>query len=462
MKKTKIVCSIGPASSSFDVLKCMVENGMNVARINFSHAKENEVRELVSLIKEIDKELTTNTGIMYDTKGPDFRGSILGETILLKDGEEVILTKYDLIDDRTVITVNSMELIDALEVNQSVFLSDGLIELKVIDKTNDSAICKVIKGDQLRNNKGINIPNLKLKREFLSEQDKIDIKLACELEGDFLALSFVSCKEDILQVRELLKEYNYENLMLISKVESSEAFKNIDEIIDYSDGIMVARGDLGIEIPLVKIPSIQKELIKKCRSKNKPCIVATEMLLSMCHNSRPTRAEVVDVANAVLEGTDAVMLSEETTIGENPCLTVKYMADICFEAEKSIDSNYIPVNKDITEAIAHSVVETAKIIDAKLIVASTISGYTANIISNLKPKCLVLATCPDEKVARRLSIQWGVYSKVVNMCDSIDAIIEESKVQAKKFMDLKKEDVIVITSGLSEKHQTNIMKIGQI
>ena len=467
MKKTKIICSIGPASVNYDVMRQMVLAGMNVARINFSHATLEERRQVEETVARVNADLGTNVAILYDTKGPDFRTGVMAEGgVKLEEGEIIRIVKKDVLGTEESFTVNFKNVLKEINVGDNILLEDGLMKLQVIDKEEDDLVCKIIAGGLLKSKKGINVPGVDLNIEFLSPEDIADIVYACEKDGDFLALSFVNSKDNILAVREILKQHN-SNMKIISKVESGIALQNIDEIIEYSDGIMVARGDLGVEIPCEEIPIAQKEIIRKCREQGKACIVATEMLASMYTSSRPTRAEVTDIANAVLDGCDTVMLSGETTVGKYPVDAVRYMAKICENTENHIDYDLDrrEANCDVTGAIAHSVVEVSNSLKAKLIVTPTMSGYTARKISNLKPRCLVLATCPNEKVAKSLALNWGVYTKVTKVYGSTDEVVMDSKAKAMDFMDLKEKDIIVITGGLPndvEERTTNLMKVEQI
>lgn len=467
MKKTKIICSIGPASCNYEVMREMVLAGMNVARINFSHATLEERRQVEETVKRVNEDLGTNVAIIYDTKGPDFRTGVMAEGgIRLEEGNIIRIVKKDVLGTEESFTVNYKSVLKDINIGDKVLLEDGLMKLEVIDKEKDDLVCKILAGGLLKSKKGINVPGVNLNIEFLSKEDVNDIIYACRRDGDFLALSFVNSKDNILAVRKILKEHN-SNMKIISKIESGVALENLDEIIEYSDGIMVARGDLGVEIPCEQIPIVQKQIIKKCREQGKACIVATEMLASMYTSSRPTRAEVTDIANAVLDGCDAVMLSGETTVGKYPIDAVRYMARICENTEEHIDYDLDrrEVNCDITGAIAHSVVEVSNSLRAKLIVTATMSGYTARKISNLKPRCLVLATCPDEKIAKSLALNWGVYTKITKEYFSTDEVINDAKEKAKEFMDLECKDIIVVTGGFpndSKVKSTNLMKIEEI
>lgn len=467
MKKTKIICSIGPASTSYDVMREMVLSGMNVARINFSHATLEERKAVEEVVAKVNKDLGTNVAIIYDTKGPDFRTGVMAEGgIKLEEGNIIRIVKKDVLGTEESFTVNYKNVLKDINIGDKVLLEDGLMKLVVIDKEDDDLVCRILAGGLLKSKKGINVPGVDLHIEFLSPEDVSDIVYACEKKGDFLALSFVNSKENILAVREILKEHN-SDMKIISKIESGIALQNLDEIIEYSDGIMVARGDLGVEIPCEEIPIVQKEIIKKCREQGKTCIVATEMLASMYTSARPTRAEVTDIANAVLDGCDAVMLSGETTVGKYPIDAVRYMARICENTEEHIDYDMDrrEAHCDITGAIAHSAVEVSNSLKAKLIIAATMSGYTARKISNLKPRCLVLATCPNDRVAKSLALDWGVYTKITKVYESTDEVVEDAILKAKEFANLQTKDIIIITGGLpnnTENKQTNLMKIEEI
>ena len=467
MKKTKIIASIGPASNEVKVFREMVKSGVNVARINFSHATIEERQKAVDTIVKVREELNENIAILYDTKGPEFRNGMLEEgSINLEEGKTIKIVKEEVLGNEERFSVNYPEVLDDLKEKDIILLENGLMKIEVIEKTNDYVNCRILRGGVLGNRKSLNVPNVKLNIPFISDVDYEDIVYACQNKADFIALSFVSSKEDVEKVKEILKEQNREDIKLISKIESMTGIDNIDEIIDISDGIMVARGDLGVEVKMTKLPIYQKLIIEKCREKGKICVVATEMLESMKKNLRPTRAEVSDVANAVLDGTDAVMLSGETTSGKYPVETVKYMADICAEAEKYYDNSFKnKTKKGITETIAASVVESSKVFDIKVVVASSVSGYSARGISNLKPDCYILATCTSEEVARSLALNYGIITTVVPFMHTTDEIIKIAREEAIKIFDLKEKDKILITGGFSkntEKRITNFMKIEEI
>ncbi len=465
MKKTKIICSIGPASNKADIMEQMVLAGMNVARINFSHATMEERQMAQDSAREVRKRTGKNIAILWDTKGPEFRSGVLeGESINLVEGKTIRIVKDNVVGNEERITVNHPNVLDNLVVGDIVLLENAKMKVEVISKENDGVTCKIVNGGKLGNRKSLSVPGKKLDIPYISETDREDIIYACKNGGEFLAISFVSCPEDVLEVKEILKEQGREDLQIICKIESELGIKNLEEILKVSDGAMVARGDLGTEIPSEMLPIVQKKMIKTCRKMGKICIVATEMLETMMENTRPKRAETSDIANAVFDGTDAVMLSGETTVGKHPIETVRAMANICETAEKYAEFNYEPVENNITTAIARSVVDSVDILNAKLICAATMSGQTAKVISNLKPNASILALVPDDKTGRRLALNWGVYPANVGVMDSTDDIIRVAKEKAIEKYNLQKDDIVVIT-GSFPKHQTkhtNLMKIEQI
>ena len=465
MKKTKIVCSMGPASIKENVLEQMVLAGMNVARINCSHADDENKLKTLKVVNNVRKITGKEIAIMYDTKGPEFRNDKLeNDKIELIEGNTIKVVKGHILGNKEEFSVNHPEALDSINVGNSILLENGLMRIDVIEKTSDYLNCKIINGGILGNKKSLSVPGVNLNIQFMSDIDRKDIEFACDNVGDFLAASFVTKRQDILDIKEILK-YKNSNMKIIAKIESEEGIKNIDEILEEVDGIMVARGDLGTECPMEKIPFYQKYLIERARAHAKNVIVATEMLESMKNSSRPTRAEITDVTQAVLDGTDAVMLSGETAVGAFPVETVKTMAGICEEAEKhsKINRDYDFGRKNnISEMIAYSTVEAANSIDAKLIIASTLSGYTARKVSNMKPNCMILATTPSESVARSLQLCYGVETCVVPILKTTDEIVEETIKIGTKLFDLNENDKVVITGGFSKRGQksnTNVMQI---
>lgn len=469
VKKTKIICSIGPASNDVNIMTKMVNAGMNVARLNFSHATDEDKKNVVKNVNKVREITGKHIGLLYDTKGPEFRNGMMeNDGVKLISGQIIRIVKESVLGNNERFSVNYPETLDCLKIGNYILMENGLMTLEVISKEFDGITCKVINGGMLGSKKSLNVPGMNLNIPFVSEQDEKDIIYAANNAGNFLALSFVSSKEDILQVKEILKKEKCYNVQIIAKMENAAGIKNLDSILDECDGVMIARGDLGVEIPMEQIPIYQKMIIKKCREKGKVCIVATEMLETMRKNIRPTRAEVSDVANAVLDGADAVMLSGETTIGDHPVETVKYMANICENTERYIDYKHVvqPLTKvDITDTIAHNVVESSILLDTKLIVAATLTGKTARKISLLKPKSIVLATCTSREVAYSLSLNFGIYTTILPLCESTDEIVSCAIEKAKEFMKLNTDDLIIITggfpTGLKEK-TTNFLKIEKI
>ena len=466
MKKTKIVCSIGPASNTVPVMEKMVLAGMNTARINFSHATKEEREQAISTVREVRKKTGMNVAILWDTKGPEFRCGVMeGDGIDLVAGKTVRIVKESVTGTSERFSVNHPEAIDSLNPGDTVLLENAKMKLEVVSKEDDGVTCKIISGGHLGNRKSMSAPGVKLDIPFISDEDREDLIYACEHGGEFVALSFVNCAEDVLEVKELLKEHGREDFQIICKIESALGIQNLESILDVSDGIMVARGDLGTEIPSEVVPIEQKKMIKTCRRRNKICIVATEMLETMMENARPKRAETSDIANAVLDGTDAVMLSGETTVGKHPIETVEAMARICEVTEKYADYNYVEEMRFVAnarDAIATAVVDTANRLNAKLITTATVHGRTARLISNFRPKAPILALTPSEKDGRRLMLNYGIYPVLMPLMNSTDEVLEHSVEAAKKFTELSQGDIVVITGGFpntDENRTTNLMKI---
>ncbi len=466
MKKTKIVCSIGPASNEADVMEQMVLKGMNVARVNFTHATIEERDQAIASVREVRKRTGKSVAILWDTKGPEFRSGMLeNDSIELINGNTIRMVKEEVLGNNERFSVNHPEAMDSLSVGDSILLENAKMRLEVISKEDDGVTCKVVAGGTLGNRKSMSVPGVKLNIPYVSDADRKDIEYACANGGEYLALSFVSCKEDVLEIKEILKQHNREDLQIICKIESDLGIKNLESILEVSDGVMVARGDLGTEIPSEMLPIVQKQMVATCRRLGKIAIVATEMLETMMENNRPKRAETSDIANAVFDGTDAVMLSGETTVGKHPIETVAAMAKICETAEKYAEFHYSEEEErvvDVQSAIADAVVDTTKRLNAKLICAATISGSTARVISNLKPKATVLALVPDEKTGRRLALNWGVYPTLLPVCNSTDEVLTKSIASAKEYTDLVKGDIVITTGGFPNNavsRTTNLMKI---
>lgn len=469
MKKTKMICGIGPATQSWDVFKKLVLNGMNVVRVNFSHATLEERKQDEELVYRARRELGINVALLYDTKGPDLRTcNFENDSIDFVAGNTIRIVREAVVGNSERISFNFPQVIDNLKVGTAILLNDGFVRLEVISVEDDGVTCKILDDATLSSRRGVNIPGVDLNIPFISEDDEEDIKYACEHDGDFLGISFVSTADDVKAARVLLEKYGKPDMQILSKIETAKAIENIDAIIDETDGIIVARGDLSVEVPFIQVPILQKEIIRKCREKGKTCIVATEMLKSMCKNSRPTKAELTDVSTAVFDGADAVWLSDETTIGAHPDLASQYLGEICEVAEEHYDEyarNYdVETSHEMHDLIAKGVVSSADDLDVKVIVAATMSGFTAQKISNLKPDAYILAPVPNERVARRLSLNWGVYPVVTPEYGSTDELVTDGVNRAKEFMDLNKGDKIIITGGFPNTglKTTNFMKIEEI
>lgn len=472
MKKTKIICSIGPATQSWEKFKGIVDAGMNVARINFSHATLEERKQDADLVKRANDELGTNIAILYDTKGPDLRTCTFdGDYIELVEGSTIRIVEEDLKDkgNKEKISFNYRNIVKDLKVGMSILLDDGFYKLVVEDVEDDGAsvVCRIINGGTIKSRRGVCIPGIKLDIPFVSEDDKKDIQYACEHDGDYLALSFVNSADDVQEVKKLCAQFGKPNMKIISKVETQYAIDNLKEIVGMSDYIMIARGDLGIETGVENLPLYQQMMIDECHLQGKGVIMATQMMSSMKHNIRPTNAEVTDVANAVLQGCDAIMTSDETTMGEYPVETIQKMNEICESVESYCrfeNDSFVNTAKDITSIIAESVVTASNDIEAKVIVAATMSGHTARKISNLRPVAPILATVPNEKVAHELALNYGVYPVLVKEYNSTDEVVNDGKEKAVSFANLNKGDHVIITGGFPNTGNkiTNFMKIEEI
>lgn len=472
MKKTKIICSIGPSSVNPDTFFEMVNVGCNVARINFSHATIEERENVLKTVNIVREKTKKAIGILYDTKGPEFRNGIVQTGgIKLIEGEYIKVVKEDVIGNEERFSVNHKNAIDSISIGDTILLENGLMKIKVVEKDNESLKCKIITGGILDSKKSLSVPGRKLDIPFISDEDYQDIVYACRNQGNFLALSFVSTKDEVLEVKKILKKENRLDMKIISKIESQTGIENLESIIEVSDGIMVARGDLGVEIPMEDLPIWQRKIIELCRKKGKICIVATEMLESMKKNIRPTRAEVTDIANAVYNGADAVMLSGETTTGLHPIEAVRYMANICEHIESSINNSsiYEVTDEDLdVQAIAKSVVDTANTLKAKLIVIPTITGTTATIVSNLEPNCPILTLTTNKNIAFSLTLNYGIYPEVIDEYKVTEEVFIAAKEKALDFMKLNTNDKIIITAGFKTDKRskvipkTNLMKIETI
>ncbi|MDD2469505.1 MAG: pyruvate kinase [Bacilli bacterium] len=469
MNKTKIICTIGPATESREMLLELINKGMDVARINMSYASHDQARNIIYTIRELNRELGKNIGVLIDTKGPELSLKTLGgEEATLVQGDTIILTSKEDSEDINKFVVNHPGLIQDVKKGDKILLEDGLIELVVIDETIDDVICEVTTGGIIKNNMGINIPGVNLNIDFLSIADKNDIAFASSIDADYIALSFVRDANDVLDVNDVLIQLRNEHMQIISKIENKSAIEDLDNIIKVSDGIMVARGDLGVETSFEEVPYLQKKIVNVSLAANKICIVATQMLASMEHNAKPTRAEVSDVANAVIEGVDAVTLSGETAIGKHPIEAVEIMEKIISNMELNLEYNRYMTSEDnfdqddITTIIANSVASSANKLKAAAIVASSISGYTAKMISSFRPRCPIIVTTPNEQTARGLSLNYGTMTVVTPMFNSTDDIVNNGLREVKNLIPMEEGIVIITGSFPCEKHNTNFMKIEQI
>lgn len=467
MKKTKVICSIGPASNSVEIMGKMVNEGMNCARINLSHATEAEILKTIDIVREVRKASNLHVAIMYDTKGPEFRTlKFKNGGVALKKGDTIKMSKNCIEGSEVEFGVNHSDAIDFINVADRVLIDNALFELEVTQKENDYVLLKALGDGKIQDHKTVNVPGVNLNLNFMSDEDRKDITFAAKHSCDYLALSFVNTKEDVIEAREIIDKAGGDAL-IISKIESRNGIENIDEIIDESDGIMVARGDLGVEVPMEELPMLQKSIIKKCREKGKFAIVATEMLASMYESPRPTRAEVSDVANAILDGTDCVMLSGETTVGKYPVSAVSIMSKICEYVESTVDySKHVAYigSIGISDTIAKLVVEAVEYNDIKLIVTTTMTGFTARKISNLRPNSIILACCPSKHIAEKVVLNFGVKPIVTDIYKNTDKMIENARKMAEKEFDLKKGDLIVITGGfpIGTAKRTNYLRIMEI
>ncbi|MBQ9024357.1 MAG: pyruvate kinase [Bacilli bacterium] len=471
MNKTKMIATIGPSSKSKDVIREIIKEGVDVIRINMSHSTFEEAKEVILNIREINRELSNVTGIMIDTRGPEIRINDLEERkVKLEQGKNIRIVKSKIKGNSDMISITLPEALDYIRIGQHILLNDGSVNLEVVSKSSDALICEIKNDGFIKGKCSVNIPNADFDLKFLSDYDRETIKFAVLMQVDYLALSHVNNELDILDINDLLIELDDGHLQIISKIENKNAIESIDAILKVSDGVMIARGDLGVEMEIEKIPSIQKKIANLAKENGKICIIATEMLSSMQDNPRPTRAEVSDVANSVLDGTDAIMLSSETAIGKYPIETVKTTNKIIDEIEKEIDYNDLLLEfsrqdkLSIEDAICYSVVDSANRVKASSIVCATISGKTAKTISHFRPSSSVIAISPDEKTVSGLTINYGIIPIKVPMMDTTDEIIDVSIKTAKQILNLKEKDKIVIAGTFPNKEvdYTNFMKIEEI
>ncbi|MBO3444666.1 pyruvate kinase [Clostridium sp. CCUG 7971] len=467
IKRTKIVCTLGPASDKEETLTQLVENGLNVCRFNFSHGSHEEHKGRLDLAKKVREKLNQPVALLLDTKGPEIRtGNFDQPEVLLEEGKKFTITMKEVMGTKEMCTVSYKGLANDVKSGDTILIDDGLVGLKVQEVNGDDIVCVVENSGIVKNHKGVNVPGVKINLPAITPKDRSDIEFGISQGIDYIAASFVRKASDVLAIREILEENNATDIQIISKIENQEGVDNIDEILKVSDGIMVARGDLGVEIPTEEIPIVQKMMIKKCNELAKPVITATQMLDSMIRNPRPTRAEVTDVANAIYDGTDAIMLSGETAAGKYPVEAVKTMATIAKRTEETLDYDAIlkangKNNNTVTDAISHATCTTAVDLDASSIITSTSSGYTARMVSKFRPKCPIIATTNDEKIMRRLALTWGVYSIKSSEAGNTDEVIENSIEAAKEAKYINNGELVVITAGVpvGVSGTTNLIKV---
>ena len=472
MKKTKIVCTLGPASSSEEVIEKMLKSGMNVARLNFSHGTHEYHKDLIDTFRRVRDRMKVSAGVLLDTKGPEIRiGEMGGGAAELKKGSEFILTSDNVVGDEKRAPISYTDLPSQVKVGQIILMDDGKFILEVKSTTKTDIICEVKEGGVLKTHKSVNVPNTHLNMPYISPVDEEDILFGIEMGVDFIAASFVRTADDVIALRKFVDFHGGHNIRIISKIENLEGIENFDEILRHSDGIMVARGDMGVEVAFEKLPGLQKKFIRKCYQSGKMVITATQMLESMITNYSPTRAEITDVANAVFDGTSAVMLSGETTIGVNPVRVVEVMSKIVEQAEKDAfemnaygDLNYSSTTGDVTGAICDAACTTARDLHAKAVIAVTKSGDTARGVSKYRPVEHIVAATPELKTFHQLSLSWGVIPVHSIMQKDADALFRHAIDCAKQIDLVVPGDIVVITSGIpvTISGTTNILKVDTV
>ncbi len=467
-RKTKIICTLGPSTEKEGVLKQLMIEGMDVARFNFSHGDYEEQGRRLAEVKRLREELGKPVATLLDTKGPEIRlGSFKDGKVLLKEDQNFILTTEDIEGDEERVSITYKNLVKDVKPGTTILIDDGLIEMKVEKVTDTDIVCLVKNGGTISNKKGVNVPNVELSMPYISQKDYDDIVFGIENDFDFIAASFVRSAEDVLEIRRIFEEKDCHDVNIISKIENMQGVENIDEIIKVSDGIMVARGDMGVEIPLEDVPVIQKMIIQKVYNAGKQVITATQMLDSMIKNPRPTRAEATDVANAIYDGTSAIMLSGETAAGMYPVEAVRTMVKIATRTERDIDytarfkQRESMSNPDITNAISHATCTTASDLNAAAIITVTQSGRTARMVSKYRPSCPIIGCSMSEKVCRQLNLSWGVTPLLLERKENADDLFEHAVDEAEKAGLVSMGDITVITAGipLGVSGTTNMIKV---
>ena len=470
MRKTKIVCTIGPASESVEKLKELMLAGMNVARFNFSHGDHAEQKRKYENVLQARQELGLPVATLLDTKGPEIRlRDFEGGRVELTAGQQFILTTEEMLGTAQKATITYKNLKNDVSVGTTILIDDGLIEMTVEAIQGEEIVCRVINGGAVSNHKGVNVPGANLSMPYISESDMADILFGIEQGYEFIAASFARSKEDILELRKILTDHG-SDMKIIAKIENMQGINNLEEILEASDGIMVARGDMGVEVPLEEVPVLQKKMIKLANAHGKHVITATQMLESMIKNPRPTRAEATDIANAIYDGTTAIMLSGESAAGKYPVEAVKTMAKIAECAEKNIDyrsrmkRNESGNREDITTAIAYSTCATAMDLGAAAIITVTMSGFTAAAISRYKPKCPIVGCSINERVNRQLNLLWGVSPISIRQEETAEELFDDAVKETKKAGYVKKGDIVVITAGvpLGIAGKTNMIRVVEV
>lgn len=472
MQKTKMIFTIGPASDNETILTEFIKIGMNVARLNFSHGTHETHKNKIELIKKIRTTLNTPTAIMLDIKGPKIRThNFINDGVQLKAGHNfTFICGKEILGDDNSCSITYEQLYKDVNIGGTILVDDGLLSFEILNIKDNNIICKVLNDGIIKNHKGVNVPNVSINLPSVTEKDKEDLIFGCKMGVDFVAASFVRKASDVLEIRSLLNSHSGENIQIIAKIESQEGVNNIDSILEVADGIMVARGDMGVEIPIEKVPIIQKNIIKKCNAAGKIVITATQMLDSMIRNSLPTRAEACDICNAIFDGTDAIMLSGESASGLYPIEAAKTMSKIAKETEYHLDYNYLnqrlkePAMYDFAEAISYSTCRTSNVLHAKAIVAATNSGSTAKLVSKYKPKCPIIAITPNAEVMRGLSLNFGVFPVLCQEFSTTDDILTEAKTIVKNLNIGHEGDDIIVAAGMPTNHTggTNMLKIEKI
>ena len=469
MQKTKMIFTIGPASDNEETLKKFMEIGMSAARLNFSHGTHESHKEKIDLIKRLRTEMNSATAIVLDIKGPKIRThNFINDGVILKEGNDfTFICGDEILGDETKCSITYKELYEDIKVGGEILVDDGLLRFRVTGVEGKAIHCKVEVGGKIQNHKGVNVPNVVIKLPSITEKDIDDIKFGCKMGVDFIAASFIRKASDVLEVKKILKENHGEHIKVIAKIESQEGVDNIDSIIEATDAVMVARGDMGVEIPIQKVPIIQKMIIKKCNTAGKVVITATQMLDSMIRNSLPTRAEASDICNAIFDGTDAIMLSGESASGNFPVEAATTMSKIAQEAEQYLDYNTLtarfrePSLTDYAAAISYSACRTSNILNAKAIVAATKSGATARLLSRYRSKAPIIAITPYEEVRRSLSLNFGITPVRCQMFNTTDEILTEAKNIVYRLGITKPGDDIIVAAGMptTQNGGTNMLKI---